>query len=98
MAATPVVFCGCLPGHFFRSVLLKKRLCARSHSRCRCFCLQYCLLRHVAHGKKEGGKLGLVDCYYMASIPLYFIKGYVFTSFQFLILLAMAFAGLFSWH
>jgi nicotinamide mononucleotide transporter len=33
-----------------------------------------------------------------ASIPLYFIKGYVFTSFQFLVLLIMAFAGLVSWH
>jgi nicotinamide mononucleotide transporter len=34
----------------------------------------------------------------MASIPLYFIKGYVFTSFQFIVLLIMAFAGLVSWH
>jgi nicotinamide mononucleotide transporter len=34
----------------------------------------------------------------MASIPLYFIKGYVFTSFQFVVLLIMAFAGLISWH
>jgi nicotinamide mononucleotide transporter len=33
-----------------------------------------------------------------ASIPLYFIKGYVFTSFQFVILLIMAFAGLVAWH
>jgi len=33
-----------------------------------------------------------------ASIPLYFIKGYVFTSFQFLVLLIMAFAGLVAWH
>ncbi len=33
-----------------------------------------------------------------ASIPLYFMKGYVFTSFQFLVLLIMAFAGLASWH
>ena len=33
-----------------------------------------------------------------ASIPLYFLKGYVFTSFQFVILLIMAFAGLVSWH
>ncbi len=33
-----------------------------------------------------------------ASIPLYFIKGYVFTSFQFLVLLIMAFAGLVEWH
>jgi nicotinamide mononucleotide transporter len=33
-----------------------------------------------------------------ASIPLYFIKGYVFTSFQFVVLLIMAFAGLVSWH
>jgi nicotinamide mononucleotide transporter len=33
-----------------------------------------------------------------ASIPLYFIKGYVFTSFQFVVLLVMAFAGLISWH
>ena len=32
-----------------------------------------------------------------ASIPLYFIKGYVFTSVQFLILLILAFAGLFEW-
>ena len=34
----------------------------------------------------------------VASIPLYFVKGYVFTSFQFLVLLIMAFAGLVSWH
>lgn len=34
----------------------------------------------------------------IASIPLYFIKGYVFTSFQFLVLLIMAFVGLVSWH
>ncbi len=34
----------------------------------------------------------------IASIPLYFIKGYVFTSFQFVVLLIMAFAGLASWH
>lgn len=33
-----------------------------------------------------------------ASIPLYFIKGYVFTSFQFVVLLIMAFVGLVSWH
>jgi nicotinamide mononucleotide transporter len=33
-----------------------------------------------------------------ASIPLYFIKGYVFTSFQFVVLLIMAFAGLAAWH
>lgn len=34
----------------------------------------------------------------ITSIPLYFIKGYVFTSFQFLVLLIMAFAGLAAWH
>lgn len=34
----------------------------------------------------------------IASIPLYFIKGYVFTSFQFVVLLIMAFAGLVSWR
>lgn len=33
----------------------------------------------------------------MASIPLYFIKGYAFTSLQFIILLILAFAGLQSW-
>lgn len=32
-----------------------------------------------------------------ASIPLYFIKGYVFTSVQFAVLLILAFAGLFEW-
>jgi nicotinamide mononucleotide transporter len=32
-----------------------------------------------------------------ASIPLYFVKGYVFTSFQYIVLLILAFAGLFSW-
>lgn len=32
-----------------------------------------------------------------ASIPLYFVKGYVFTSFQYLVLLIMAVAGLVSW-
>ncbi len=34
----------------------------------------------------------------IASIPLYFIKGYVFTSFQFVVLLIMAFMGLAEWH
>jgi nicotinamide mononucleotide transporter len=34
----------------------------------------------------------------LASIPLYFIKGYVFTSFQFVVLLIMAFAGLVTWN
>lgn len=34
----------------------------------------------------------------IASIPLYFIKGYVFTSFQFVVLLVMAFAGLSEWR
>ncbi len=33
----------------------------------------------------------------IASIPLYFIKGYVFTSVQYLILLILAFMGLLSW-
>ena len=33
----------------------------------------------------------------IASIPLYFVKGYVFTSFQFVVLLIMAFMGLASW-
>ena len=34
----------------------------------------------------------------MASIPLYFIKGYAFTSVQFIVLLILAFAGLKSWY
>ena len=34
----------------------------------------------------------------LVSIPLYFSKGYVFTSFQFVVLLVMAFAGLIAWH
>ncbi len=34
----------------------------------------------------------------IASIPLYFIKGYVFTSVQFLVLLILAVAGLISWQ
>lgn len=34
----------------------------------------------------------------MASIPLYFVKGYVFTSVQFLVLLILAFAGLITWR
>ena len=33
----------------------------------------------------------------VASIPLYFIKGYVFTSFQYIVLLVLAFMGLVSW-
>jgi len=33
----------------------------------------------------------------ITSIPLYFVKGYVFTSFQFLVLLILAVAGLLSW-
>ena len=33
----------------------------------------------------------------IASIPLYFVKGYVFTSVYYLILLIMAFFGLFEW-
>ncbi len=34
----------------------------------------------------------------IASIPLYFIKGYIFTSVQFLVLLVLAIAGLISWQ
>ncbi len=34
----------------------------------------------------------------MASIPLYFVKGYVFTSVQFLILFILAIAGLIEWR
>ena len=34
----------------------------------------------------------------IASIPLYFIKGYVFTSVQFLVLLILAVSGLISWQ
>lgn len=33
----------------------------------------------------------------IASIPLYFIKGYVFTSFQFLVFLVIAILGLMEW-
>jgi nicotinamide mononucleotide transporter len=33
----------------------------------------------------------------IASIPLYFIKGYVFTSFQFLVFLVLAIMGLIEW-
>ncbi|TSA58438.1 MAG: nicotinamide riboside transporter PnuC [Sediminibacterium sp.] len=34
----------------------------------------------------------------VASIPLYFIKGYAFTSVQFLVLLVLAVAGLMAWQ
>lgn len=34
----------------------------------------------------------------IASIPLYFIKGYAFTSVQFLVLLVLAIAGWYSWN
>ena len=34
----------------------------------------------------------------LASIPLYFIKGYAFTSVQFIVLLILAIAGWKSWH
>ncbi len=34
----------------------------------------------------------------IASIPLYFVKGYVFTSFYYLVLLVMAFWGLAAWR
>ena len=34
----------------------------------------------------------------LTSIPLYFVKGYVFTSVYYLILLIMAFWGLFEWN
>ena len=33
----------------------------------------------------------------VASIPLYYIKGYAFTSFQYIVLLVMAVAGLITW-
>jgi len=33
----------------------------------------------------------------IASVPLYYSKGYVFTGFQFLILTILAFAGLQAW-
>jgi nicotinamide mononucleotide transporter len=34
----------------------------------------------------------------LASIPLYFVKGYVFTSVQFVVLLILAVAGLMEWR
>ena len=34
----------------------------------------------------------------ITSIPLYFIKGYAFTSFQFIVLLILAIAGWSAWH
>jgi nicotinamide mononucleotide transporter len=34
----------------------------------------------------------------LASIPLYFVKGYMFTAVQFIILLLLAIAGLISWQ
>jgi nicotinamide mononucleotide transporter len=34
----------------------------------------------------------------LASIPLYFVKGYMFTAVQFMILLLLAIAGLISWQ
>lgn len=34
----------------------------------------------------------------VASVPLYFSKGYVFTSFQFFVLTILAIMGLISWH
>lgn len=34
----------------------------------------------------------------LASIPLYFVKGYMFTAVQFMILLLLALAGLISWQ
>jgi nicotinamide mononucleotide transporter len=34
----------------------------------------------------------------ITSIPLYFIKGYAFTSVQFIVLLILAIAGYISWH
>jgi len=34
----------------------------------------------------------------IASIPLYFVKGYTFTSVQFIVLLIIAIAGLKSWN
>jgi nicotinamide mononucleotide transporter len=34
----------------------------------------------------------------LASIPLYFVKGFMLTSFQFLVLLILAIAGLISWN
>lgn len=34
----------------------------------------------------------------VASIPLYFVKGYVFTSFQFLVFTVLALMGLLSWR
>jgi nicotinamide mononucleotide transporter len=34
----------------------------------------------------------------ITSIPLYFIKGYAFTSVQFIVLLILAVAGLITWN
>jgi nicotinamide mononucleotide transporter len=34
----------------------------------------------------------------ITSIPLYFIKGYAFTSVQFIVLLILAIAGLITWN
>lgn len=74
-----------------------KRFCARCHSLGRCFCICYCFYRHVADDEEK------VESWYwwvatnIASMPLYFVKHYVFTSVYYLILLFMAVWGLFEW-
>lgn len=50
----------------------------------------------MAHKKVESWYWWIITN--IASVPLYFVKGYAFTSFYFLVLLIMAFAGLAEWR
>ena len=83
---------------FFALTYLKQRVCADGHSLGGRLCLRHRLHRHVADDEKEAGKLVLVDRDECGSIPLYFVKHYVFTSVYYVILLSLAIAGLLEWR
>ena len=97
MAATTVFLCCFLCGNILCIDIFKKEFRTGCYSMGRCFCKRYRLYRHVADDKKK------VESWYwwiatnIASIPLYFVKDYVFTSVYYFVLLIMAVFGLFEW-
>jgi len=60
----------------------------------RCVCKCICIHWYVAYGKKKVESWIWWIITDIASVPLYFIKGYVFTSVYYFILFIMAIFGL----
>src|SRR6516162_5398374 len=62
MAYPPAVLWLFLCRHIHCPDLPEKKFRSYGHTLGRCICFRDCLYRHVADGKKKGGKLVLVDC------------------------------------